>query len=118
MGVVVYQYPQCSTCRKALKWLDARRMKYETSDLVADPIPLSKLKDLHKRSRLPVAKFFNTSGESYRSGDFKNRLSKLTEAEALGHLAKDGKLVKRPIVDTGKSVLVGFDEKAYGAAFR
>ena len=101
-----------------MKWLHARRVKYEMSDLVASPIPLSKLKDLHKRSKLPIARFFNTSGESYRAGDFKNRLPKLTDAEALSHLAKDGKLVKRPIVDAGKTVLVGFDDKAYGAAFR
>jgi arsenate reductase (glutaredoxin) len=118
MPIHVYQYPKCSTCRKALKWLDARRVEYEKSDLVSDPIPLSKLKDLHKRSKLPIARFFNTSGESYRAGDFKNRLPKLSEAEALAHLAKDGKLVKRPIVDAGKAVLVGFDEKAFGAAFR
>jgi len=116
--VHVYQYPKCGTCRKALKWLDARRVEYEKSDLVAAPMSLTKLKELHKRSGLPVARFFNTSGESYRAGDFKNRLSKMSDAEALAALAKDGKLVKRPIVDTGKAVLVGFDEKAYGAAFR
>jgi arsenate reductase len=114
----VYQYPKCGTCRKAMKWLDAHRVKYEMSDLVLDPIPLTKLKELHKRSGLPVARFFNTSGESYRSGDFKNKLPKLTDAEALSALSKDGKLVKRPIVDTGKAVLVGFDEKTYGATFR
>jgi arsenate reductase len=114
----VYQYPKCSTCRKALKWLDARRVKYDKSDLVLEPIPLAKLKDLHKRSGLPVGRFFNTSGESYRSGDFKTRLPKLSDAEALSALAKDGKLVKRPIVDTGKTVLVGFDEKAYATTFR
>ena len=118
MPTRVYQYPKCSTCRKALKWLDGRRVSYEKSDLVADPIPLATLKDLHKRSGLPIARFFNTSGESYRAGDFKNRLPKLKDSEALAALAKDGKLVKRPIVDTGKAVLVGFDEKAYGAVFR
>lgn len=118
MAIHVYQYPKCSTCRKALKWLDAHQVKYEKSDLVLDPIPLVKLKDLHKRSGLPVARFFNTSGESYRSGDLKNRLPKLSDAEALAALAKDGKLVKRPIVDTGKVVLVGFDERAYGATFK
>jgi len=118
MATHVYQYPKCSTCRKALKWLDAHRVTYEKSDLVAEPIPLSKLKDFHQRSGLPVARFFNTSGESYRAGDFKNRLRAFSDAEALSALAKDGKLVKRPIVDTGKAVLVGFDEKAYAAAFR
>jgi arsenate reductase len=117
MAVHVYQYPKCSTCRKALKWLDQHKVAYDATDLVAKPIPLAKLKDLHKRSGLPLARFFNTSGESYRNGGFKDRLKTMSEAEALGALAKDGKLVKRPIVDAGKTVLVGFDEDAYDGAF-
>jgi arsenate reductase len=117
MPVHVYQYPKCSTCRKALKWLDERGAKYTKSDLVAEPIALATLKDLKQRSGLPVARFFNTSGESYRAGGFKDRLKAMSEAEALAALAKDGKLVKRPIVDTGKKVLVGFDEDAYEETF-
>lgn len=112
----VYQYPKCSTCRKALKWLDQHGVAYEQTDLVADPIPLAKLKDLHRRSGLPVARFFNTSGESYRNGNFKQKLKSLSDNEALAALAKDGKLVKRPILDLGKRVLVGFDERAYAEA--
>jgi arsenate reductase len=111
----VYQYPKCSTCRKAMKWLDAQGVSYEKTDLVATPPSLTALRDLHKRSGLPVAKLFNTSGESYRAGDFKAKLQKMTEAEALAALAQDGKLIKRPIVDTGRAVLVGFDEEAYQA---
>jgi arsenate reductase len=115
MRVHVYQYPKCGTCRKALKWLDGHGVKHASSDLVADPISLAKLRDLHARSGLPVARLFNTSGESYRKGGFKDKLRSMSEAEALAALAKDGKLVKRPIVDTGKAVLVGFDERAYAA---
>jgi arsenate reductase (glutaredoxin) len=118
MPVTVYQYPKCSTCRKALKWLDAAGVKYESVDLVATPIPAKRLAELHERSGLPIAKFFNTSGESYRNGDFKARLPAMTLAAALKELANDGKLVKRPIVDTGKQVLVGFDESAYSAQFK
>jgi arsenate reductase len=114
MATKIFQYPKCSTCRKALKWLDAKGVRYEKTDLVATPPSLASLRDLHKRSGLPIAKFFNTSGESYRSGNFKERLATMSEAEALAALAKDGKLIKRPIVDTGQAVLVGFDEKAYG----
>ena len=112
----VYQYPKCSTCRKALKWLDQRGVAYEKTDLVAAPPSLATLRDLHKRSGLPVAKLFNTSGESYRSGNFKARLADMTDAAALAALAADGKLIKRPIVDAGGTVLVGFQEEAYGAA--
>ena len=117
MPVHVYQYPKCSTCRNALKWLDQHGVAYEKSDLVAEPIPLAKLKQLHARSGLPIARFFNTSGESYRAGGFKDRLKQMSDAEALAELAKDGKLVKRPVIDTGKSVLVGFDARAYADAF-
>jgi arsenate reductase len=112
MAVHVYQYPKCSTCRSALRWLDDHGITYSKSDLVADPIPATKLGDLHRRSGLPIARFFNTSGESYRAGGFKDRLRTMTEAEALRALAADGKLVKRPIVDAGAQVFVGFDEGA------
>jgi arsenate reductase len=116
MAITVYQYPKCSTCRKALKWLDAHGVTYEARDLVASPPSATALRDLHRRSGLPIARFFNTSGESYRAGGFKERLKALSDAEALAALAADGKLIKRPIVDTGKAVLVGFDEGAYRAA--
>jgi len=116
MAIHVYQYPKCSTCRKALKWLGEHRIAHTHSDLVATPIPLAKLRDLHERSGLPLRRFFNTSGESYRNGKFGERLPKMSDAEALKALAADGKLVKRPIVDAGKIVLVGFDEEKYADA--
>ncbi len=109
----VYQYAKCGTCRKALRWLDEHELAYEATDLVASPPSLSTLRDLHRRSGLPVGKLFNTSGESYRAGRFKTRLATMTEAEALAALAADGKLIKRPIVDAGDAVLVGFDQDAY-----
>jgi arsenate reductase len=112
MAVHVYQYPKCSTCRKALAWLDDHRVGYTKSDLVADPIPVATLRDLHRRSGLPIARFFNTSGESYRAGNFKERLRTMSEGDALRALAADGKLVKRPIVDAGARVFVGFDAEA------
>ena len=118
MSVHVYHYPKCSTCRKARKWLDDHNVKHSESDLVANPIPLAKLRDLHARSGLPIASFFNTSGESYRAGNFKERSQRMSEAEVLAALAQDGKLVKRPIVDAGKFVLVGFNEDAYRDKFK
>jgi arsenate reductase len=112
----LYQYPKCSTCRKAVKWLELKGVRFESVDLVAQPIPVSKLKDLHERSGLLLARFFNTSGDSYRAGGFKERLKTMTEAEAFKALAADGKLVKRPILDLGSTVLVRFDEAAYARA--
>ena len=118
MAIHVYQYPKCSTCRKALKWLGEHGVKHTHSDLVATPIPLAKLRDLHERSGLPIKRFFNTSGESYRNGGFGARLPEMSDSEALRALAADGKLVKRPIIDAGKKVLVGFDAEAYEAALK
>jgi arsenate reductase len=117
MAIHVYQYPKCSTCRKALAWLDDHGVEYTKSDLVSERILLAKLKEIHRRSGLPIGRFFNTSGESYRTGGFKNRLPAMSAEEALQALAADGKLVKRPIVDAGTKVLVGFDANAYARVF-
>ena len=113
MATRVYQYPGCSTCRKALKWLDASDIAYVKTDLVAEPIPADTLRSLWTRSGLPLRRFFNTAGVSYREGGFKDRLPTMTEDEAIAALAADGKLVKRPIVDAGEAVLVGFREADY-----
>lgn len=115
MTLTVYHYPKCSTCRKALTWMKARGLAPKAIDLVESPPSAAKLRDLHARSGLPIARFFNTSGESYRNGNFKERLREMSEAQAIAALAADGKLIKRPIVDTGEAVLVGFDEAAYVA---
>jgi arsenate reductase len=118
MTIRVYHYSKCSTCRKALKWLSEAKITFETIDLVEHPISMDELKSLHARSGLPVTRFFNTSGESYRSGGFKDRLKTMTHSEAIEALANDGKLVKRPIVDAGTTVVVGFDEEAYRTVLR
>ncbi len=118
MSIKVYQYPKCSTCRDALKWLDEHEVEYEKVDLVAHPPTAVVLKELHRRSGKPITRFFNTTGESYRKGNFRERLMTLTENESIAALAKDGKLIKRPIIDTGKQVLVGFDEAIYARTLK
>jgi len=108
MTITVYQYPKCETCRKALKWLDAQGVAYAAIDLVAAPPSEATLRTLWQRSGLPIARFFNTSGQSYRDGGFKDRLATLSDDAALAALAADGKLIKRPLVDGGDFTLVGF----------
>jgi arsenate reductase (glutaredoxin) len=115
-AVKIYHYPKCSTCRKAIAWLDAKGVALESQDLVKQPPSKAELENLWKRSGLPIQKLFNTSGESYRNGGFKDKVKTMSEDQALSALAKDGKLIKRPILDTGDAVLVGFEEKAYKAA--
>jgi len=109
----VYQYPKCSTCRNALRWLDDHGTKYEKVDITASPPSAKLLEEILTRSGLPVAKLFNTSGQSYREGNFKKRLETLSETEAIAELSKDGKLIKRPLVVSPDIVLVGFDAERY-----
>lgn len=111
----VFHYPKCSTCKKAIRWLEARGIEYRLVDIVEKPPSASKLKLALKQSGHPVAKFFNTSGQSYRAGGFKALLANMSEAEALGALAKDGKLIKRPLIFGDGFVLVGFREADYAA---
>jgi arsenate reductase len=112
----IYQYAKCSTCRKALKWLDARGVKYDALDIVTAPPKKAELKRA-LASGVPLKKLFNTSGQSYRDGGWGEKLAKVSEAQALDALASDGKLIKRPFVLLAEGVLVGFDEAAYTTAF-
>jgi arsenate reductase len=111
----VYHYPQCSTCKKALKWLTAHEVAVELIDIVLHPPSKAELREVLEAADIPLKKMFNTSGASYREGGFGERLATMTEAEAIAALANDGKLIKRPML-LGKGIaLVGFDEGAYEA---
>ena len=116
MTPVVYQYPTCSTCRKALRWLREQGIEHESVHIVERP-PSEELLRKALALGVPLKKLFNTSGESYKAGKLKDRLPNMTEAQALRALAADGKLVKRPFVVTGEQVLTGFDEGAWQSAF-
>lgn len=114
--MLVYQYPKCGTCRKALKFLDSEGIAHRTRDIVTSPPTKATLKKAYKRSGLPVRKFFNTSGQSYRQGGFKEKLDTMSDDEALDALAADGKLIKRPLVVHDDFVLVGFREDEWREA--
>ncbi len=110
-------YPRCSTCRKAKNWLDDHGVAYTLRDIKEDNPTLEELMDWHSRSGLPLKRFFNTSGQLYRSLGLAAKLPEMTEAEQLALLSSDGLLVKRPIVVDGDRVLVGFREADWDAAF-
>lgn len=114
---VVFQYPKCSTCRKALAYLDEQGVSYESVDIVQKPPSRSQLAQAVKQSGLPIKRFFNTSGQSYREGEFGKKLPSMSEGEALDALAADGKLIKRPLILGGSFVLVGFDTSEYQSRF-
>ena len=102
------EYPPCSTCQKARKWLDEAGIAYESRHIKENKPTYEELKDWYRRSGLPLKKFFNTSGLLYKSMNLKEKLLAMTEEEQLQLLATDGMLVKRPIVVKGDIVLTGF----------
>lgn len=106
-------YSRCSTCKKAQKWLDEKGFNYDLRDIKTDNPTYEELKVWHEKSGLPLKKFFNTSGQLYKSMELKDKLATMSEEEQLKLLATDGMLVKRPIVVTEDSVLVGFKEKEW-----
>ena len=104
------QYPPCSTCQKAKKWLDARGIAYTDRHIKEQNPSYEELKEWYEKSGLPLKKFFNTSGLVYKSLNLKEKLPTMTEEEQLRLLASDGMLVKRPLVVKGNTILTGFKE--------
>ena len=109
-------YPKCTTCQKAQKWLDDNKIEYEFRDIKLDNPTLDELTEWHKKSGLPLKKFFNTSGLLYKSLDLKNKLPTMSEDEMLSLLSSDGMLVKRPLLVGDDFVLVGFKESEWKAS--
>ena len=108
--VKVYCYSKCTTCKKALKWLDDNKIEYTQIDIKEDHPDENTLREYHKKSGLPLRKFFNTSGQLYRELGLSKKLPDMSEDEMFRLLASDGMLVKRPLLITGDTVLTGFRE--------
>ena len=104
------EYPPCSTCKKAKKWLDEHNVKYEERHIAEENPSYDELKEWHVKSGLPLKKFFNTSGLLYKEMSLKDKLPAMSEEEQLRLLASNGMLVKRPLVVAEDTVLVGFKE--------
>lgn len=106
-------YPKCSTCRKAKKWLDDHNIEYESRHIIEDNPTASELREWWEISELPLKRFFNTSGMKYRELKLKDKLPDMSEDEQLDLLATDGMLVKRPVLVNDDIVLVGFKIKEW-----
>jgi len=109
-------YPKCSTCKKAEAWLDAHGLEHDVRDIKLDRPTEVELRAWHEKSALPLRRFFNTSGLLYKELRLKERLPEMSEDEIFALLATDGMLVKRPILVTDGTVLVGFREDAWAEA--
>lgn len=107
--LVFYEYPKCSTCRKAKAELDQLGLAYQAVDIKKNPPQADLIKDLIASSGLELKKFFNTSGQSYRALGLKDRIDQLSLEEAADLLAGDGMLIKRPLlIKDGKLLQVGY----------
>lgn len=107
------EYPKCSTCQKAKKWLDENGFAYESRHIKEENPTYDELKKWYEQSGLPLKRFFNTSGLIYKSMQLKDKLPNMSEEEQLALLATDGMLVKRPLIITDNAVLTGFREKEW-----
>lgn len=116
-SITFLEYPSCNTCKKARKWLEANGVVFEARHIVEENPSADELSAWIARSGLLFKRLFNTSGKLYRELDVKSKLDAgMSEAEAVALLSQNGMLVKRPIVLTGDTVLVGFKESEWETA--
>jgi arsenate reductase (glutaredoxin) len=116
MSLRIYAYKNCDTCRKALKWVEARGVKHEVAPIREQPPTVPELRAMLKKVG-ELRRLFNTSGQDYKALNMKERLPKMSEDDALALLARNGNLVKRPFVLSAKAGTVGFDEEEWDRLF-
>jgi arsenate reductase len=108
-----YLYSNCGTCRKAKKYFDDHQIDFEEIAIREQPPSLSELRQMLDAYQGEVRKLFNTSGQDYRQGGYKDKLNQLTSEQALAALAENGNLIKRPFVISGSVALVGFNAEQW-----
>lgn len=113
MKPIVLYYAKCSTCQKALKWLEEKGIDYEGRPIKEKNPTAEELKAWYERSGLPLKRFFNTSGLLYKEMALKDKLPGMSEEEQLSLLASDGMLVKRPLLVSDKGICPGFRESEW-----
>lgn len=116
MRILFVQYPKCTTCMKAKKWLDFRGVAYTARHIKEENPTAEELREWYEKSNLDIKKFFNTSGMLYKEMKLKDKLSEMTIEQKLELLSTDGMLVKRPILVLEDTVLVGFKEEQWEKA--
>ena len=109
----LYCYSKCSTCRKAIKYLEEKGIKYKNIDLSEKSLDIKELSGFYKIGKYPLKKFFNTSGLIYKNMNLKDKLKEMTEDEALTLLSKEGMLLKRPFLISKNDFIIGFKEEEW-----
>ena len=111
--MLLLEYPRCSTCQKAKKYLESKNFNFGVRNIVIDKLNINELDRLIQKSGKDINKFFNTSGLKYRELKLKDRIQTMSYEEKLQILSTDGMLVKRPLLELGDKVLIGFKEKEW-----
>ena len=111
--MLLLEYPRCSTCQKAKRYLEDKNFNFEVRNIVIDTLNINELDRLIKKSEKDINKFFNTSGLKYRELKLKDKIQTMSYEEKLQILSTDGMLVKRPLLELGDKVLIGFRENEW-----
>lgn len=113
MSILFLEYPKCSTCQKAKKWLEGKGVDFEERHIVENNPTAEELREFHQKSGLPLKRFFNTSGLKYKELQLKDKLPQMSEDEQYELLATDGMLVKRPLLVGENFAVPGFKEASW-----
>lgn len=111
--MLLFEYPRCSTCQKAKKYLETKNFNFEVRNIVIDKLNVNELDTLIQKSGKDINKFFNTSGLKYKELKLKDKIQTMSYEEKLQVLSSDGMLVKRPLLELDDIVLIGFKEKEW-----
>lgn len=115
MENIFIEYPKCSTCRNAKKWLKEKNVEFFERNIIEETPTEEELKEWIKRSKQEIKKWFNTSGLKYKELNLKDKLENMREEEKIKLLASDGMLIKRPLLISDKGILIGFKVKEWEA---
>ena len=110
MKNIFIEYPKCSTCKKAKKWLEENNIEFEDRNIIEETPTIKELTKWIKESGLDIKKWFNTSGLKYKELNLKEKLSNMSDKEKIELLASDGMLIKRPVLVSDKGIFIGFNE--------
>ncbi len=113
-----YQYPKCSTCRNAQKWLEKRHKDFQAADITLTPPDKTELKEILKLSGKKITDLLNKSGEQYRLLNMKEKVKGMTEEQILELLSKNGRLIKRPLIMEGEKATIGFKEEEFNKIWK
>lgn len=113
MKNILIEYPKCSTCKKAKKWLEDNHINFEERNIVTQTPSIEELTQWISKSGKEIKKWFNTSGLKYKELNLKEKLIDLNNEEKIKLLASDGMLIKRPLLITDKEIYIGFKEEQW-----